>query len=239
MKWVKVAQLSDSLWPHGILQARTLEWIAIPFSRGSSQPRSPTLQADSLPAEPPVNPRILEWVAYPFSSGSSLLGSSWLSWKLSGWWKVLITQLDLTLCDPMDCSLLGASVHRILQVKILEWGIRFSRGIFLRQGSNPGFLHCRWILYCLSQQGGKTRVNFSTLQHTPATVLELSLSHHCCQMVGEVSCVLFGVLMSVLGGWKIEQETLQNLEDRKRWWQLVMAAILCPGIMTVTDMAFL
>ena len=32
---------------HGILQARILEWVAIPFSRGSSQPRSPTLQADS------------------------------------------------------------------------------------------------------------------------------------------------------------------------------------------------
>ena len=41
---------------HGILQARILEWVAFPFSRGSSQPRdqtrSPTLQADSLPAEP-------------------------------------------------------------------------------------------------------------------------------------------------------------------------------------------
>ena len=41
---------------HGILQARILEWIAFPFSRGSSQPgiqpRSPTLQADSLPTEP-------------------------------------------------------------------------------------------------------------------------------------------------------------------------------------------
>ena len=30
-----------------ILYARILEWVAIPFSRGSSQPRSPTLQADS------------------------------------------------------------------------------------------------------------------------------------------------------------------------------------------------
>ena len=38
---------------HGILQARVPQWIAISFSRGSSQPRiepaSPTLQADSLP----------------------------------------------------------------------------------------------------------------------------------------------------------------------------------------------
>ena len=41
---------------HGILQARILEWVAIPFSRESShsgiKPGSPTLQADSLPSEP-------------------------------------------------------------------------------------------------------------------------------------------------------------------------------------------
>ena len=45
---------------HGILQARTLEWVAIPFSRGSSHagigPGFPTLQADSLPTEPPGKP---------------------------------------------------------------------------------------------------------------------------------------------------------------------------------------
>ena len=34
--------VSDSLWPHGILQARILEWVAFPFSRGSSQPRDQT-----------------------------------------------------------------------------------------------------------------------------------------------------------------------------------------------------
>ena len=32
---------------HGILQARILAWVTIPFSRGSSQPRSPALHADS------------------------------------------------------------------------------------------------------------------------------------------------------------------------------------------------
>ena len=41
---------------HAICQARILEWVAFPFSRGSSnpgiEPRSPTLQADSWPAEP-------------------------------------------------------------------------------------------------------------------------------------------------------------------------------------------
>ena len=46
---------------HGILHARMLEWIAIPFSRDlpkpGIEPRSPTLQVDYLPAEPPGKPK--------------------------------------------------------------------------------------------------------------------------------------------------------------------------------------
>ena len=42
---------------HGIFQARILEWVAISFSRGSSQPKErtqvSTLQADALQSEPP------------------------------------------------------------------------------------------------------------------------------------------------------------------------------------------
>jgi len=41
---------------HGILQARILEWVAFPspgdLHNPGIEPRSPTLQADSLPAEP-------------------------------------------------------------------------------------------------------------------------------------------------------------------------------------------
>ena len=43
--------------------------------------------------------------------------------------KVLVTQLCLTLGDPMDCGLQGSSVHGILQARILEWvAIPFFRG---------------------------------------------------------------------------------------------------------------
>ena len=41
---------------HGILQARILEWVPFNFSGGSSQPRSPALQEDSLLAEPKGKP---------------------------------------------------------------------------------------------------------------------------------------------------------------------------------------
>ena len=34
---------------------------------------------------------------------------------------MLVTQSCLTLCNPMDCSLPGSSVHGILQAGILEW----------------------------------------------------------------------------------------------------------------------
>ena len=34
---------------------------------------------------------------------------------------MLVAQLCLTLCDPMDCSPPDSSVHGILQTRILEW----------------------------------------------------------------------------------------------------------------------
>ena len=43
--------------------------------------------------------------------------------------KVLVAQKYPALCDPMNCSPPGSSVHEILQVRILEWiAISFSRG---------------------------------------------------------------------------------------------------------------
>ena len=33
-----------------------------------------------------------------------------------------VTQSCLTLCDPMDCSLPGSSVHGMFQARVLEWG---------------------------------------------------------------------------------------------------------------------
>ena len=63
---VKISQSCPTLFDpmdytgHGILQARILEWVAYPFSRGSfwrrNKPGSPALQVDSLATELSVKP---------------------------------------------------------------------------------------------------------------------------------------------------------------------------------------
>ena len=71
------------------------------------------------------------------------------------WNNVLFALSCLTVCNPMDYSPPGSSVHGILQARILEWvAIPLLQGIFPTQGSNLALcLHCRQILYCLNHQG--------------------------------------------------------------------------------------
>ena len=67
LNWRKVVQSCPTLCDpmgytvHGILPVRILEWVAFPFSRDlpnpGIEPRSPALQADSLPAEPQGKPK--------------------------------------------------------------------------------------------------------------------------------------------------------------------------------------
>ena len=68
---------------------------------------------------------IWEWI-------EDTMTSWWFSRNFQIWWlkvKVLVPQLCLTLRDPVDCSLLGSSVHGIPQERILLWvAIIFSKG---------------------------------------------------------------------------------------------------------------
>ena len=64
---------------------------------------------------------------------------------MPGTWYMLwlVIQSCLTLCNPMDCSLPGSSVHGDSPSKNTEVGCHaLLQGIFLTQGSNPGLLHC-------------------------------------------------------------------------------------------------
>ena len=71
---VKVAQLCLTLWDpmdytvHGILQARILEWVAVPFSRAQTQVYCGQILYH---LSRQGSRKTLEWVACPSSSGSS------------------------------------------------------------------------------------------------------------------------------------------------------------------------
>ena len=99
---------------------------------------------------------ILEWVAISSSSGSCLPRNqthvSWISctgrWILSNrdTWEAnnnsavqfsSVTQSCLTLCDPMNCSPPGSSVHGIFQARNTGVGCHFLlQGIFLTKEVN-------------------------------------------------------------------------------------------------------
>ena len=66
----------------------------------------------------------------------------------------LVARLCLTLCDPMDCSPPGSSVHGDSPGKYTGVGCHpLLLGIFPTEESNPGLPHCRWMLYQLSCHG--------------------------------------------------------------------------------------
>ena len=74
--------------------------------------------------------------------------------------QVLVAHLCPTLCDPMDYSPPGSSVHGDSSGKNTGVGCHsLLQGIFLTQESNPGLPHCRQLLDCLSQQGSRNLQN--------------------------------------------------------------------------------
>ena len=72
-----------------------------------------------------------------------------------------------TLCKPMDCGPLGSSVHGIFLGNNTRVGCHFLlHGIFLTQGSNPGLLHCRHILYHLSHHPSHVHIHSTSKWRT-------------------------------------------------------------------------
>ena len=74
----------------------------------------------------------------------------------------LVTQSCPILCNPMDCSPPGSSVHEDSPGK--NTGVSchaLLQGIFPTQESKPGLLHCGWILYHLSHQRSPLAIQLS------------------------------------------------------------------------------
>ena len=129
---------------HRILQKRIPEWVAKPSSRELSQPRDRTCVS--------YVSCICRQVVY--------LGSQWGSQIVKSV-LCLITQSCLTLCEPMDCSLPGSSVHGDSLGENTRVGCHaLLQGIFPIQGLNPGLPHCRRILYHLNHQESLCKVYF-------------------------------------------------------------------------------
>ena len=77
----------------------------------------------------------------------------------------LVTQLFLTLCDPMECSLPGSSVHGYSAGKKTRVGCHaLLQGIFQTQSSNPDLPYCTQIFYRLSHQGSSLEMNRTPTQ---------------------------------------------------------------------------
>ena len=91
------------------------------------------------------------WTAWEISS--SWLGDTAAQWA-GYFYTCLVPQSGLTLCNPMDCSPPGPSVHGDSPGKNTGVGCQaLLQGFFPTQGSNPGLSDCREILYHLSHQG--------------------------------------------------------------------------------------
>ena len=94
---------------------------------------------------------VAAFLAASFSSCSTWAWYLWLpgSRAQAQWsWHIgLVAQSCLTLCDPMNCSPLGSSVHGDSPGKNTGVGCHaLFQGIFPTDGLNLGLLHCRWIL---------------------------------------------------------------------------------------------
>ena len=138
---------------HGILQARMLEWFAIPFSRGCSRPRDGTRVRC-------ISGRFLTiWVSREAHADRIYL---------------LLCYYDSKCISGMEVKNRGSVSHSVLSDSLRPHGLYPARllcpwnspgkntgvgnnsllqGIFLTQGSNLELLHFRQILYCLSHQG--------------------------------------------------------------------------------------
>ena len=105
--------------------------------------------------------------------------------------KVLVAQLCLTLCDPMDCSLPGFSVHEILQARILEWvAIPFPRGSseprgWTRVSRIAGRFFTIWAI-----REAQTRIYTHTYTYTYTHTCTHSITHY-------ISCVIMHVIYAL------------------------------------------
>ena len=108
---------------HGILQAGIQEWVTIPFSGDfpnlGIKPRSPALQADSLPSEPPGKPYV--YMLIPASS-YFIPSLTFFSWSWPAVWITLSWRVDvikyIAVCPVYcNCWIIVTSLFQAIPLK--------------------------------------------------------------------------------------------------------------------------
>ena len=124
---------------HGILQARILEWVAFPFSRGTSQPRDRTqvsrMHVDSLPTKPQGKPQNTGVVSLSFlqrifltqesNRVSCIAGGFFTNWAI----REALTNLDSILKSrditlPAKVCLVKAMIFLVVMYGYESWTMK-------------------------------------------------------------------------------------------------------------------
>ena len=145
----------------------------------------------------------------------------------------MLAKSCLTLCDPMDCSLPGSSVHGILQARILEWvAMPSSRGIFPTQGVNPHLLwllHCRQILYCWATREALDVFWWWSIWRRNALSKSLAAQRSSQPLL----CLNFGdwlnqKVFSFLVGGAFQPPIASTVQNSLMWMWIVYCQLWCP-----------
>ena len=151
-----------------ILQARILDWIAMPSSRGSSQPR--------------------EWTQV-----SCITGGFFTIWATR---EAQESQSGKPMSSPED-SLPSELSEKPKNTEV--GSLSLLQGIFLTQESNRGLLHCRQILYQLSNQGspaqgrlGKISGTITLYSKGQALGGRRSVREWLCAVINNMGSIAFG-----------------------------------------------
>ena len=156
---------------HGIFQATILEWVAISFSRESSQPPSSALQVVALTSEPPGKPasprQKLEAKSIGLDKGEGTRGKSEIILRFFTGATRMLTVVFTDRVKSLSHVQLFVTPWTML---LCPWdfpgkstgvGCQFLlQRIFLTQGLNPGLPHCRQTLYHLSHQGSHLLISY-------------------------------------------------------------------------------
>ena len=121
-------------------------------------------------------------------------------------------QSYLTLCDPMDCSLPGSSVHGILQARILEWAaISFSQG-----SSQPGDWTCVSWSSCIGR-----KILYTTSATWEASKIETSIR----------KCFLFSKVILFLESFFFKPAVIRVLRVGTifTWVPFAFFVVICEG----------